>query len=56
MADNLEEDLLRSIDEVEARIQAFRKRVQGVLTDIQSAGEAPVDTEEKGGSADTPAS
>ena len=47
MPDNsAEEDLLRSIDEVEARIKAFRKRVQGVLTDIQSVGETPTKSDE----------
>ena len=32
----LEENLLRSIEEVDARIQAFRKRVRALLVDIQS--------------------
>ena len=33
-----EEDLLRSIAEVEARILDFRKRVSAVLADIQPEG------------------
>ena len=37
MADEvIEEDLLRSIEEVDAKIQDFRKRVRALLTDIQS--------------------
>ena len=34
--EKMEEDLLRSIEEVEARIQTFRRRVRAVLADIQS--------------------
>ena len=37
--DKVEEDLLRSIEEVEVRIRSFRRRVRAVLADIQS--EAP---------------
>ena len=33
-----EKELLRSIDEVDARLQDFRKKVQAVLTDIQGQG------------------
>ena len=37
MADEvIEEDLLRSIEEVDAKIQDFRKRVRALLADIQS--------------------
>ena len=36
MADHvLEEDLLQSIEEVEVRIQNFRKKVRAVLADLQ---------------------
>ena len=36
MADHiLEEDLLQSIEEVEARIQNFRKKVRAVLADLK---------------------
>jgi uncharacterized protein YeeX (DUF496 family) len=33
--DVMEEELLRSIDEVDAKLQDFRKRVQAVLSDLQ---------------------
>ena len=33
--DLMEEELLRSIDEVDAKLQDFRKKVQAVLTDMQ---------------------
>ena len=33
--DVMEEELLRSIDEVDAKLQDFRKKVQAVLTDLQ---------------------
>ena len=37
-ADNgVEEELLRSIEEVEDRIRSFRKRVRAVLADVQPA-------------------
>jgi len=40
MADEvMEEDLLRSIEEVEAKIQNFRKKVRALLADIQSEGQ-----------------
>jgi len=34
-----EEDLLRSIEEVEARIANFRSKVRAVLADVQSEGQ-----------------
>ncbi|MEE2658138.1 MAG: hypothetical protein VX733_06500 [Candidatus Latescibacterota bacterium] len=44
-ADAVEEELLKSIDEVDARIQVFRKRVRALLTTAQGEGaeEARVD-------------
>lgn len=37
-ADNgVEEELLRSIEEVEDRIRSFRNRVRAVLADVQPA-------------------
>ena len=33
--DVMEEELLRSIDEVDAKLQDFRKKVQAVLSDMQ---------------------
>ena len=33
--DVMEEELLRSIDEVDAKLQNFRKKVQAALTDMQ---------------------
>ena len=33
--DVMEKELLRSIDEVDAKLQNFRKKVQAVLTDMQ---------------------
>ena len=33
--DLMEEELLRSIDEVDAKLQDFRKKVQAVLSDMQ---------------------
>lgn len=43
MADEvIEEDLLHSIEEVDAKIRDFRKRVRALLADIQSKSrEAP---------------
>ena len=38
-SDVIEEDLLRSIEEVEAKISHFRKRVRAVLADVQSEGQ-----------------
>jgi F0F1-type ATP synthase membrane subunit b/b' len=37
-ADTSEEELLRSIEEVEARIQKFRKQVRAVLASAQTEG------------------
>ncbi len=42
--DLMEEELLRSIDEVDARLQDFRKKVQAVLTDLQGQGLSKADT------------
>jgi len=39
--DAMEEELLRSIDEVDAKLQDFRKRVQDVLSDLQSENKKP---------------
>ncbi len=38
-AEKSEEELLRSIEEVEARIQKFRKKVRAVLTSVQTDGQ-----------------
>ena len=38
LEDVMEEELLRSIDEVDAKLQDFRKKVQAVLTDMQGQG------------------
>lgn len=38
-SDVIEEDLLRSIEEVEAKILHFRRRVRAVLADVQSEGQ-----------------
>lgn len=38
-ADTSEEELLRSIEEVEARIQKFRKKVRVVLASVQTEGQ-----------------
>ena len=39
MADQvMEEELLKSIEEVDARIRNFRKKVRALLADIQSEG------------------
>ncbi len=35
----MEEDLLRSIEEVDAKILNFRKKVRALLADIQSEGQ-----------------
>ncbi|MBM3279034.1 MAG: hypothetical protein FJY95_13260 [Candidatus Handelsmanbacteria bacterium] len=40
-ADTSEEELLRSIEEVEARIQKFRKKVRAVLASAQAEGHNP---------------
>ena len=42
--DLMEEELLRSIDEVDARLQDFRKKVQAVLTDLLGQGLSKSDT------------
>ncbi len=34
----IEEDLLRSIEEVDAKIQNFRKKVRALLADMQTEG------------------
>jgi len=34
----IEEDLLRSIEEVDAKIQDFRKKVRALLADMQTEG------------------
>lgn len=39
-ADTTEEELLRSIAEVEARIQKFRKQVRAVLVSAQTEGKS----------------
>lgn len=35
----LEEELLRSIEEVDARIRSFRRKVRAVLADMQGDGQ-----------------
>ncbi len=42
--DVMEEELLRSIDEVDAKLQDFRKKVQAVLIDMQGQGLRKEDT------------
>ena len=42
--DVTEKELLRSIDEVDAKLQDFRKKVQAVLTDLQGQGLSKADT------------
>ena len=37
-AEALEEELLRSIEEVDARIRSFRRKVRAVLADMQGDG------------------
>jgi hypothetical protein len=39
--DLLEEDLLRSIDEIDAQIKKFRQQVRGVLAAAQAADGIP---------------
>lgn len=39
-AETSEEELLRSIEEVEARIQKFRKKVRAVLASVQKEGQS----------------
>ena len=44
--DVMEDDLLRSIDEVDAKLQDFRKRVRAVLSDLQAdSNKSPTNTE-----------
>lgn len=43
----VEEELLRSIEEVEARIKAFRKKVRAVLASAQPQASAEAIHEEK---------
>ncbi|MFH1568357.1 MAG: hypothetical protein ABIL09_10220 [Gemmatimonadota bacterium] len=38
-AEVMEEELLRSIEEVEDRIKSFRKRVRAVLASVQAQGD-----------------
>ena len=40
-ADTSEEELLRSIAEVEVKIQKFRKKVRAVLAAVQPEGQNP---------------
>ncbi len=45
MIDETQEDkLIRSMDEIDARIQAFRERVRTLLTDIESRRKQPAET------------
>ena len=41
--DVMEEELLRSIDEVDAKLQDIRKKVQAVLTDLQGGRHSKAD-------------
>ncbi len=47
--DVIEEDLLRSIDEVDAQIKNFRQRVQAVLVAAQGDGSSTTTNHEGGG-------
>ena len=47
--DIIEEDLLRSIDEVDAQIKNFRQRVQAVLAVAQADGNQSLPSREAGG-------
>ena len=42
--DVMEEELLRSIDEVDAKLQDFRRKVQAVLNDMQGQRLSKEDT------------
>ena len=42
--DAMEKELLRSIDDVDAKLQVFRKKVQAVLSDLQSEKNKPSDS------------
>ncbi len=46
--DVMEEELLRSIDEVDAKLHDFRKRVQAVLSDLQGNGETEAPRGDRG--------
>ena len=48
LEDVIEEDLLRSIDEVDAQIKNFRQRVQAVLVVAQGDGN-PTNTKHEAG-------
>lgn len=48
--DIVEEDLLRSIDEIDAQIINFRQRVQAVLDVAQADGTQTLPNEDSGGS------
>ncbi len=49
MAEELaEEDLLRSMDEVDARIRKIRKRVRALLASIQAASQPSAATDTTG--------
>ena len=47
--DVLEEDLLRSIDEIDAQIKNFRQRVQAVLVAAQGVDNPKIANHEAGG-------
>ena len=52
MADQaMEEELLKSIEEVDARIRNFRKKVRALLADIQSEGHQAPPGENRSGAA-----
>ena len=48
--DLLEEDLLRSIDEIDAQIKKFRQQVRGVLAAAQTDGIPELSNRDDGGS------
>ena len=47
--DIIEDDLLRSIDEIDAQIKNFRQRVQAVLVAAQEDGNPTITKREAGG-------
>ena len=47
--DIIEDELLRSIDEIDAEIKNFRQRVQAVLVDAQGDGNPTITKHEAGG-------
>lgn len=49
--DVMEEELLRSIDEVDAKLNDFRKKVKAVLTDLQGLSEDDASQTESGAAA-----